>query len=162
MIMRIKSSLPKKQRQALYQAPLHVKRERLHSHLSKELKKSLGQRALGVRTNDTVKVVRGKFKGKTGKVNKVEYIRGRLYVEGLNRKKSDGTEIQVPFDSSNLVLIDLDRSDNRRLKGKTLPKKPAKEAKPKTEAKKEEKKEEKPVKKEEKKEETVKAEEKKG
>ena len=105
-------------------------------------------RAVTVRVNDTAKVMRGKFKGKTGKINRVSYAKGRVFVEGLNTKKADGTELPVHFNHSNLVLIDLDRSDARRFKGKPaakkLAEKPAEKPVVKAEAK-EEKKETKPA-----------------
>ena len=43
--------------------------------------------ALKIRRDDTVKVISGKDKGKTGKVIRVEPDKGRVYVEGLNMVK---------------------------------------------------------------------------
>ena len=40
-----------------------------------------------IRTDDTVIVISGKDKGKTGKVMRVEPAKGRVYVEGLNMIK---------------------------------------------------------------------------
>ena len=40
-----------------------------------------------IRTDDTVVVISGKDKGKTGKVLRVEPQKGRIYVEGLNMVK---------------------------------------------------------------------------
>ena len=40
-----------------------------------------------IRTEDTVIVISGKDKGKTGKVIRVEPDKGRIYVEGLNMVK---------------------------------------------------------------------------
>ena len=114
--------------------------------MSAELKKKLGMRAVTVRVNDTAKVMRGKFKGKTGKINKVNYGKGRVFLEGLNKKKADGTELPVHFNHSNLVLIDLDRSDSRRFKGKPAAKKLAENKEEKPAKKTEEKKEVKEVK----------------
>ena len=39
---------------------------------------------LRIRTDDTVVVISGKDKGKTGKVLRVDRKRGRVFVEGLN------------------------------------------------------------------------------
>src|SRR5919205_2978175 len=41
-------------------------------------------RALKIRRDDTVEVISGKDKGKTGKVLRVEPKKHRVYVEGLN------------------------------------------------------------------------------
>jgi len=40
----------------------------------------------------------------------------QVFIEGITRKKADGTEIQVPFGASNLAIVDLDKSDQRRMK----------------------------------------------
>ena len=40
-----------------------------------------------LKTDDTVIVISGKDKGKTGKILRVEPARGRVYVEGLNMVK---------------------------------------------------------------------------
>jgi large subunit ribosomal protein L24 len=40
-----------------------------------------------IRSDDTVIVISGKDKGKTGKVLRVEPAKGRVYVEGLNMVK---------------------------------------------------------------------------
>ena len=100
----------------LYTEPLHMRRERVSSHLNKELRKQLGCRSLSLRTNDVIKVLRGKFKGKTGKITSVDYTKKRVKVEKVLRKKADGTEIQVPLEPSNLLLIEVDKSDGRRFK----------------------------------------------
>jgi large subunit ribosomal protein L24 len=152
--MKTESYQPRKQRKQLYTEPLHLRRERVASHLSKDLKKQLGMRSVTLRTNDLVKVMRGKFKGKSGKITSVNYGRKRVLVEKVLRKKSDGTEIQVPLEPSNLLVVEIDKSDGRRFKGKNIKIEKKKEVKEeKKEVKKEEKKEEKKeVKKEEKKE----------
>ena len=43
--------------------------------------------SLKIRRDDTVEVISGKDKGKTGKVLRVEPKKGRVYVEGLNMHK---------------------------------------------------------------------------
>src|SRR4051812_16682096 len=43
--------------------------------------------AARVRRDDTVKVIAGKDRGKTGRVLRVEPQKSRLYVEGLNMQK---------------------------------------------------------------------------
>ena len=43
--------------------------------------------ALKIRRDDTVKVISGKDRGKTGRVLRVDPARQRLYVEGLNIQK---------------------------------------------------------------------------
>ncbi len=113
--MQLTSFHPGKQRLALYEEPLHLARRRLSCHLSDELKKQLNRRALTVRVKDTVKVMRGKFNGRIAKITGIDISSGRVLLEKVTRKKSDGSEIQVPLTTSNLLLVDLDRTDKRRL-----------------------------------------------
>ena len=82
------------------------------------LRKETGKRSLPVRKNDTVKITRGSFKGKTGKITKVNRIGMKVFIEKVIRKKSDGTEYNVPIDPSNITIIEIDRSDRKRLKNK--------------------------------------------
>jgi large subunit ribosomal protein L24 len=39
---------------------------------------------LKIKKNDKVKIIKGKDRGKTGKVLRIESTNGRLYVEGIN------------------------------------------------------------------------------
>ena len=82
---RPKSAKSRKQRKFLYTAPLHLKRGILASHLSKELRKLYKRRAMPLRKGDEVKVMRGNFKGKIGKIAKVNYKKYRVYIEGVTR-----------------------------------------------------------------------------
>ncbi len=114
--MRPKSSKPRKQRRFLYTAPLHLKRKVLSSHLSKELREKFKRRALPLRKGDEIQVMRGKFKGKTGKVARVNYKKYRVYVEGITRKRTVGTEAQVSLHPSKLKIVNLNLDDKRRQK----------------------------------------------
>lgn len=114
--MNPKSSKPRKQRKFLYTAPLHLRRKILASHLSKELRERYKRRALSLRKGDEVQVMRGKFKGKTGKVARVNYKKYRVYVEGITRKRTVGTEAQVGVHPSKLKIINLNLDDKRRQK----------------------------------------------
>ncbi len=111
-----KSSKPRKQRKFLYTAPLHLKRKILSSHLSKELREKYKRRALPLRKGDEIQVMRGKFKGKTGKVARVNYKKYRVYVDGITRKRTVGTEAQVGVHPSKLKIINLNLDDKRRQK----------------------------------------------
>ena len=105
---------PRKQRKRVFKAPLHTRQKMMAAHLSLKLRKELGTRSLPVRKGDTVKILRGKFRGKTGKVVRVDLRRMRVYVEGATVRKANGTEVLVPIHPSNLLIVDVDRSDERR------------------------------------------------
>lgn len=112
----IKSKQPRKQRKALYQAPLHKRQKLVAAHLSKDLRKQLKRRSLSLRKGDEVKIMRGKFKKKTGKVERVDLKRLKIYINGITRKKVDGTEVKISIHPSNLMILKADFSDKRRQK----------------------------------------------
>jgi large subunit ribosomal protein L24 len=111
-----RSKCPRKQRKYEANAPLHIRRKFLSVNLSKDLRKKYGTRNVVVRTGDKVKVLRGKFKGKGGKVLRVDLKRIRVFVEGITRRKVDGTEVQVPLHPSNLQIVELNLEDEKRFK----------------------------------------------
>ena len=65
-----KSKQPRKQRKALYNAPLHLRNRLMSAMLSKELKEKYNKNSLPVRKGDVVKILRGNFKGIEGEVSK--------------------------------------------------------------------------------------------
>jgi len=84
--------------------------------LSRELRKQYGIRSLPVRTGDTVLIMRGDFKGHEGRVVKVDLKKLRIYVEGVTRKRSDGTTVYIPIHPSKVMITKLDLSDKERRK----------------------------------------------
>ena len=144
----ISSSQVRKQRKYRANAPLHILRKLLSSSLSKELRTKYGTRNTNIRKGDEVLIMRGRFKGKTGKIASVDLKKQRVSIEGIQNKKKDGTKINVYFNTSNLQIKTLS-GDKKRLKRtgkkvevKTEEKKPeVKETPKKEEPKKTEKKE---------------------
>ncbi|MGC8573319.1 MAG: 50S ribosomal protein L24 [Caldisphaera sp.] len=112
----MKSSSPRKQRKFLFNMPLHLKHKLVTVQLSKELREKFGIRNMPLRVGDKVKVVKGSYKGKSGKVSEVDLKRLFVKIEGITRKKADGTEIPVKFRPWNLVITDLDLKDEERKK----------------------------------------------
>lgn len=111
-----KSSIQvRKQRKYNYNAPLHVKHKMIGANLSPELRKEHGIRTLPVRKGDTVTVISGQFKGKTGKVEKVSLSRIAAFVENMTVSRADGSASLYPIHPSNLRIIKLDLSDKRRV-----------------------------------------------
>jgi large subunit ribosomal protein L24 len=111
-----KSSKPNKQRKMVYDMPLHRKGKLLNVHLSLDLRKKYFVRNLRVRKGDKVKIVSGQHKGKTGKVDEVHLKYSKVIVNGIFTIKKDGSKSFYRFDPSNLMIIELDSSDNKRLK----------------------------------------------
>ena len=109
---------PRKQRKARYTAPAHARGKYLSVSLSKDLREKLGKRSLPIRSGDKVSVLRGDFKGHEGKVLDVDYGSYKVTIEEVTLSKPDGTTTFLPVDPSNLVIIDADLKDNRRIKDK--------------------------------------------
>ncbi len=109
-----KSRQPRKQRKALYNAPLHLRRKLMTAPLSKELRDKYGIKRIPVRKGDEVRIVRGSYSGMTGKVNRVDLAKMRIYIDGVTREKADGTPVFVPIHPSKVEIIKLDLSDTRR------------------------------------------------
>lgn len=84
--------------------------------LSKELRKKQGIRNVELRKNDEVKILRGNFKGKQGKVESVDVKNTRISVEKIQRDKKDGSKVNVWIHPSNVKIISLDDSDKKRFK----------------------------------------------
>ena len=108
------SKKPNKQRKYRSNAPLHIRGKFMHAHLSKELRDKYKKRSVRVRKGDSVKIVRGNFKGKVGKVERVDLKNLKIFVSGVDLTKSDGTKKQIPIDPSNVVLTELNIEDKKR------------------------------------------------
>ncbi len=108
------SKNPKKKRKYLANAPLHIKRRFLSVNLSKDLRKKQNRRNIPVVKNDIVKVTRGKFKGKKGKVLSIDTKRLRVEVEEVQTTKQDGSKINVLMEPSNLQITELHSEDKKR------------------------------------------------
>lgn len=108
------SKQPRKQRKARFTAPLHIRQKFMGARLSKELSKQYGTRSASVITGDTVKVMRGDFKGTEGKVDAVSLKDGTIEVNGVISTKVDGTEVPRSINPSNVMIIKLETKDERR------------------------------------------------
>ncbi len=110
------SKQPRKKRKYIANAPLHIKRKFLSVNLSKELRKKYGKRNIVLRKGDIVKIMRGKYKKKQGKVIEIKIKNGKIYVEGIQITKRDGSKTNVPLKASNLQIIELNLEDKKRIK----------------------------------------------
>lgn len=113
---RPKSKKPRKQRKFLYEAPLHIRRKLMSAHLSKELREKYKTRSLPVRKGDEVEIMRGEFKRKRGKIVRVDLKKYKIYIEGITRRRSVGTQVLVPIHPSKVKIISLNLEDKKRVK----------------------------------------------
>ena len=110
----MKTTNPGKQRKAFYNAPLHIKRKMMSSHLEENLLLKYDKRSLPVIKGDTVKVMRGSFKGHEKKVAKVNTKKNTIEIEGITMAKADGNKIAKPIHPSNVIITKLNLTDKWR------------------------------------------------
>jgi large subunit ribosomal protein L24 len=114
---------PGKQRLKIYKGPLHTKRKLLVCPLDKPLQKKHDLKSILVRKGDTVKVMVGDKKGKSGKVEIVDHAKAKVFVKDIKYKNSRGQEKMYPLVASNLLITDLVVDDLKRFKKKKTPEK---------------------------------------
>lgn len=106
----------RKQRKYRAKAPLHIKRKMLSAHFSKELREKYHRRAFVLKKGDMVKVMKGEFKGKEGKIIAIETKKNIVFIEGLQKTRKDGTKVNIPLNPSNLLITNLNLEDKKRIK----------------------------------------------
>ena len=84
--------------------------------MDKDLRKKHGRRTIEIRKNDEVKIMRGKFNKKQGKVLAVNTKYTKVQVEGIEITKKNGEKVFAWMRPSNLKIIKLDDSDKKRMK----------------------------------------------
>ncbi len=108
------STRPRKQRKYIYNAPLHIRQKLMHVHLSKELRIKYDTRNAQLHKGDRVKIMRGQYRKKEGKVDRIDLRRGVVYVSGIDIIKKDGAKVLAPLQVSNLVVVELELGDKLR------------------------------------------------
>ena len=102
------------QRKLQLGAPSSVKRKLMSSHLNKSLREQYKIRSLPIKRGDEVKILKGKAKGKTGKVVQVYRKRNVIYVDKVQRDKQNGQTVFLPIKPSycliEKLLINKDRT----------------------------------------------------
>jgi large subunit ribosomal protein L24 len=113
----------------IYRATFQTRSKQLGSPLSKELHKKYGKRSVRVNEGDSIKIVRGEFKGVDGKIAKVSPQKNSVTIEGIKKEKTKGDKFDVYIHTSNLLVTSLN-SENRwriaKLEGKDPKKQPKK------------------------------------
>jgi large subunit ribosomal protein L24 len=112
----MKTTKPTKQRKRMYQAPVTERYRRFSAPLATKLKESHGTNSVPVKKGDTVMVMRGDRKGLEGKVTQINRKSYRIFVEGADREKVDGTKVSVPIHPSKVMITRLNLDDKWRKK----------------------------------------------
>jgi large subunit ribosomal protein L24 len=84
------------------------------SNLADNLKKQYNKKSTSVVKGDTVRIMRGEYKGVEGKVEKINTDKGKLSIEGVQREKIKGGQVKVLIHASNVKISSLNMDDNYR------------------------------------------------
>lgn len=107
---------PGKQRRHLYNAPLHKRRKWIAAHLEENLLLKYDKRSIPVIKGDTVRVMRGSFRGHEDKIARVNVKKRSLEIEGITMAKANGNKIAKPIHPSNVLITKLNLTDKWRRK----------------------------------------------
>ncbi|MFH1181861.1 MAG: 50S ribosomal protein L24 [Candidatus Woesearchaeota archaeon] len=105
----------RKQRKYRIHAPLNIRRSFLSGHLAKELRTKYGRRSFPLRKGDTVKITKGDFKGKEGKIERLDLKNSKIYVAGIDVTKREGTKSFPAIDPANVLIMQLVLEDKKRV-----------------------------------------------
>ena len=107
---------PTKMRNKLiYRATFHTRSKQLGSQLSDDLRKKYGKKSVRVIEGDSIKIVRGEFKGVDGKISKILTKKSSVAVEGVKKEKTKGDKFDVYIHTSNLLVTGLNTEDKWRI-----------------------------------------------
>ena len=109
------STNPSKQRKYRRNAPQHVKDNLVSANLSHELRNQLDTRNLQLNLGDRVEVTRGDFKNSSGIISNINRDEQKVYINGLEVERQDGSTSQVPFKPSNLQIQALNLENMERI-----------------------------------------------
>lgn len=117
----------KSRNKLIYNATFHTRSKQLGSQLSEDLRKKYGKKSVRVIEGDSIKIVRGEFKGVDGKISKVSTKKSSVAIEGVKKEKTKGDKFDVYIHTSNLLVTGLNTDDKWRiakLEGKKPSEKP--------------------------------------
>ena len=108
---------PTKSRNAQsYRADHTTRSSQVAAHLSTDLREKHGTRSIRVVEGDSVRIVRGEFRGADAKVLRVDGGKGKVVLEGVSREKTRGDKYDILTHPSNLVVTALSTEDGWRRK----------------------------------------------
>ncbi|KAI8379546.1 translation protein SH3-like domain-containing protein [Radiomyces spectabilis] len=108
------SSSRRKSRKAHFTAPSSIRRKIMSAPLSKELKEKHSTRAIPVRKDDEVMVVRGTYKGREGKIVQVYRKKWVIHIDRVTREKVNGATVPIGIHPSKVVVTKLKIDKSRQ------------------------------------------------
>ena len=106
----------RKCRKAHFSAPSHVRRKLMSAPLSKELRQKHSIRALPIRKDDEVTIVRGtnKTTAQGSKVTAVYRKKWVIHIDKVQRDRANGMTVQVGIHPSNVIITKLKMTEDRK------------------------------------------------
>ncbi|BEJ12279.1 hypothetical protein CspHIS471_0207390 [Cutaneotrichosporon sp. HIS471] len=104
----------RKSRKAHFAASSGLKRKIMSAPLSKELRATHGARSIPIRKDDEVLIVRGKYKGRDGKVVQVYRKKWVIHVDRVHVEKSNAATPSVGIHPSNVVITSIKLDKDRK------------------------------------------------
>jgi large subunit ribosomal protein L24 len=98
----------------LIHLPKHQRDKMVGAVLEDALRKQYGRKNIRVIRGDSIRVIRGEYKGVEGKVEKVDTEHATFHIEGIQREKIRGGQVKVPIHSSKVMVIALNLDDKYR------------------------------------------------
>jgi len=95
----------------MFNLPLHKRSKLLSAHLIESLREKYGIKSLRVRKGDSVRIMRGEYKGIEGKVTAVYPKSQRIAVEGVTREKASGDTVPIKIHASKVMITSLNLDD---------------------------------------------------
>merc|ERR1712183_846987 len=108
------SSSRRKSRKAHFTAPSHVRRIIMSAPLSKDLRAKYQVRAVPIRRDDEVMIVRGHYHDREGKVTQVYRKKWRIHIERVTRDKANGQTVQIGIHPSKVVITKIKLDKDRK------------------------------------------------
>merc|ERR1719408_1108448 len=108
------SSARRKSRKAHFTADSTARRKIMSSPLSKDLRTKYNVRAVPVRKDDEVQIVRGHYKDREGKVIQVYRKKWCIHIERVTRDKANGQTVNIPIHPSKVLISKLKLDKDRK------------------------------------------------
>ena len=105
----------KMRNQLVYRASNVTKSRQVSCPLSKDLKKKYSKNSVRVVEGDSIKILRGEFKGVDGKVASISVQKSSIALEGVKKEKTKGDKFDVLIHSSNVIVTGLNTDDKWRI-----------------------------------------------
>ena len=100
----------------IYRASHQTISKQICAPISKDLRKKYPRRSARIMLDDTVRVIRGEYKGITGKISKISTDSNSIAIAGNKKEKLKGDKIDVYIHTTNVIITALNTDDKWRLK----------------------------------------------